>query len=209
MDWPNLQKYAVANKSVPIKEDEARIVFMGDSITEFWKEKNPKLFTARNYINRGISGQTTSQMLLRFRQDVIDLKPFAVLILAGINDIAENTGPISLENVFGNIISMAELAQSNQIKVVLCSVLPAKAFPWRPDLKPADKIVRLNEMILEFAFKNDLIYVNYYSEMVSDDKGLQTKYSSDGVHPNALGYKTMQPFLEEAIAKVSRKDHNL
>jgi len=201
MDWPNLRKYELENKNIPINEDEKRIVFMGDSITEFWKERDSDFFNSNSYINRGISGQTTSQMLLRFRQDVIELKPYAVIILAGINDIAENTGPISIENSFGNIVSMVELAKSNNIKIILSSILPADRFPWRPDIKPVEKITQFNKMLLQYAKENNLIYIDYYSEMVDSEKGLDKKFTKDRVHPNLAGYKIMRPLVEEAIEK--------
>lgn len=202
MDWPNLKKYELENKLIQINEDEKRIVFMGDSITEFWKERAPDFFNRNSYINRGISGQTTSQMLLRFRQDVIKLKPYAVVILAGINDIAENTGPISIENSFGNIVSMAELAKSNTIKIMLSSILPTNRFPWRPDIKPAEKITQFNKMLSQYAEENNLIYIDYYSEMVDLEKGLDKKFTKDRVHPNLAGYKAMQLLLEKAVQKL-------
>jgi len=146
---------------------------MGDSITEFWKVNDGAFFNSNPFIDRGISGQTTPQMVLRFRQDVIDLKPSVVVILAGINDIAENTGPITLDQIMGNIISMVELAKANNIKVVLCSVLPANQFNWNPKIKPAEKVIALNEMIQNYATKNNITYVDYYTAMVDDQKGLQ------------------------------------
>ncbi|WP_291128639.1 SGNH/GDSL hydrolase family protein [Flavobacterium sp. UBA7682] len=192
-DWANLRKYEMENKSViPAKNS---VVFMGDSITEFWKTTSPNFFTSHPFIDRGISSQTTSQMLLRFQQDVISLKPSTVVILAGINDIAENTGPITLEAVFENIESMAELAKTNKIKVVLCSVLPANHFYWNPKIEPADKVVALNKMIKDYAQKNKIPFVDYYSAMVDDKKGLQKKYGEDGVHPNVTGYKKMESIL--------------
>ena len=143
-------------------------------------------------------------MLLRFRQDVISLKPEMVVILAGINDIAENTGPISLENILGNIISMAELAKANNIKVVLSSVLPANKFPWRPDLQPAEKVIELNKMLEKYSRDNNLAYIDYYSKMADSQKGLDAKFTNDGVHPTLSGYKIMAPLAEEAIAKAKK-----
>lgn len=196
-DWANLKKYELENKTVkPMKNS---VVLMGDSITEFWKTNNPTFFTSHPLIDRGISGQTTSQMVLRFRQDVINLKPSTVVILAGINDIAENTGPITLEKVFKNITVMAELAKANQIKVVLCSVLPANHFYWNPKIQPADKVIALNKMIKEYAKRNKITYVDYYSAMVDDKKGLLKKYGEDGVHPNIEGYKKMESILLKAL----------
>ena len=205
IDWVNMKKYAEANKTLQLKpHDKNRIVFMGNSITEFWKQIDSSFFSKREYVNRGISGETSSQMLLRFRQDVVDLKPSVVVILAGINDIAENTGAISLDAVMGNIKSMAELAGANKIRVVLCSVLPANTFPWRPDLKPADKVITLNAMIKSYADDHHMEYVDYYTAMVDNEKGLDKKYSEDGVHPVISGYKIMEPLIEKAIAKVLR-----
>ncbi|MGB4850290.1 MAG: GDSL-type esterase/lipase family protein, partial [Saprospiraceae bacterium] len=166
-DWGNLNKYADANKNLKSPmPSEKRIVFMGNSITESWLSIDESFFAAKPYINRGVGGQTTPQMLIRFRQDVIDLNPAVVVILAGINDIAENTGHITQEQTFGNIVSMAELAKENNIRVVLCSVLPAFDFPWRPGLEPAEKIVKLNAMIKAYCMKERIVYVDYYSNMV-------------------------------------------
>ncbi len=199
-DWPNLQKYANENSRLISQQPMKQIVLMGDSITEFWKTNND-FFTNTSYVNRGISGQTTSQMLLRFRQDVIELNAAVVVILAGINDIAENTGPTTLEQIMGNIISMAELAKANNIKVVLCSVLPANVFPWRPEILPADKVIALNSRIKEYANKNNLTYVDYYSAMVNKQKGLDGKWADDGVHPNLAGYALMEPILQTGVEK--------
>lgn len=204
MDWPNLQKYATENENLKTATAKNRIVWMGDSITEFWIATDGDFFKSKPYVNRGISGQTTSQMLLRFRQDVISLKPEMVVILAGINDIAENTGPISLENILGNIISMAELAKANNIKVVLSSVLPANKFPWRPDLQPAEKVIELNKMLERYSRDNNLAYIDYYLKMADSEKGLDAKFTNDGVHPTLSGYKTMAPLAEEAIAKAKK-----
>lgn len=205
-DWANLQKYSEANKNMTPKQTNfKRVVLMGDSITEFWQTNDPSFFNETGRIDRGISGQTTPQMLLRFRNDVIVLKPDAVVILAGINDIAENTGPIALEDVLGNIISMTELAKANKIKVVLCSVLPANVFWWNDKIKPADKAIALNIMIKAYADKNNIPYVDYYSAMVDDQKGLDRKWGDDGVHPNLAGYKVMEPLLEIAVDRALRK----
>ena len=201
-DWANLEKYAAANKNLmsPSK-NEKRIVFMGNSITEFWPYNDTTFFKINGYINRGISGQTTPQMLVRFRPDVIALHPDVVVILAGINDIAQNTGPIALEDVMGNIVTMAQLAHINKIKVVLCSVLPAIDFDWRRGLEPADKIIRLNSMIKSYCYENDIVFVDYWSNMQDGHKGLDKKYSDDGVHPNLAGYKIMGPLVQEGIRK--------
>ena len=138
-------------------------------------------------------------MLLRFRQDVVELHPSMVVILAGINDIAENTGPISLEQTFGNIASMAEIAVANKIKVVLCSVLPAYDFPWRRGMNPAPKVIQLNAMLKVYAEKNNMVYVDYFSAMVDDRGGLDKKYTNDEVHPTLVGYQVMEPLLKAGI----------
>lgn len=202
----NLNKYAQQNRMLkPKAKKEKRVVFMGDSITEFWKSKDSAFFADGTYIDRGISGQTTVQMLIRFRQDVIDLHPDVVIILAGTNDIAENNGPMTLDSIAGNIKSMAELARANKIKVVLCSVLPAYDFYWHPGMQPAEKIVRLNELIKTYAEENKIVYVDYFSAMADERKGLQAAYAPDGVHPNPEGYKVMGPLAVEGIAKALRK----
>ena len=201
-DWANISKYSKENQSLPVPaKNEKRIVFMGNSITEGWKTNDPEFFSKNNYINRGIGGQTTSQMLIRFRPDVIALKPKLVVVLAGINDIAQNNGPIELNDIFGNIISMAELAKANNIKVILSSVLPAKNFPWKKGLEPADKVIQLNALLEKYASDNKITFVNYYQKMVDSEKGLNQEYTNDGVHPTLAGYKAMEPLLLEAIDK--------
>ncbi len=202
-DWPYLKKYEKENSEIAtVEKREKRIVFMGDSITEFWKTNHPDFFSGKPYLNRGISGQTTPQMLLRFRADVINLHPAVVVILAGGNDIAGNTGPATLAMIINNILSMVELAKTNAIQVILCAVLPANHFPWKPNENPAEKIVALNTMIKNYADTNNILYVDYYSAMVDENKGLSTEYSNDGVHPNTSGYKVMEPLIEAAIAKI-------
>jgi len=203
-DWANLNKYQTENSTLqPLKPGQKRAVFMGDSITEGWSLAD--FFTGKPYVNRGISGQTTPQMLIRFRADVIALQPSVVLILAGINDIAGNTGPSTLEMIADNIFSMAELAKANQIKVILCSVLPASDFPWRKGLDPADKVITLNKMIKTYADVHGILYLDYYTVMVNDQKGLKAEYSGDGVHPNKTGYEVMSPIAEKAIEEVLSK----
>jgi lysophospholipase L1-like esterase len=183
-DWANLNKYQTENTAIkPLESGQKRTVFMGDSITEFWSIINPESFAGKPYVNRGISGQTTPQILLRFPADVIALKPDVVLLLAGINDIAGNTGPSTVEMIANNIFSMAELAKANHINIILCSVLPASDFPWRQGLQPAEKIVTLNKMIQSYADAQGIPYLDYYSAMVNEQKGLKTAYSEDGVHP--------------------------
>jgi lysophospholipase L1-like esterase len=201
-DWPNIKHYSKANDNLPAPAaGEKRVVYMGDSITDFWIGNDSTFFKSKPYYDRGISGQTTGQMLLRFREDVINLKPAVVVILAGINDIAENNGPSKLEDVMGNIISMAELARANHIKVVLSSVMPAAAFPWRPSIDPKPKVKALNEMIKDYAAKNKFIYLDYFTAMADENAGLPKNLSKDGVHPNLEGYKMMEPLAEQAIAK--------
>ncbi|POY40756.1 acylhydrolase [Flavobacterium alvei] len=199
-DWPYLKKYQKENANLPILESgEKRIVFMGDSITEFWSVLCPEFFDGKPYINRGISGQTSPQMLIRFRADVIDLKPSIVVLLAGANDIAENTGPSTLEMITDNIFSMAELAKVHQIKVILCSVLPAYDFDWRPNSFPAEKIIQLNKMIKEYADANEIMFLDYHSALVDERKGLDANFTDDEVHPNKKGYEVMAPLVEKAI----------
>ena len=199
-DWPFIKKYEAENSGVPAPAaGERRVVFMGNSITEGWKYTDPSFFTGRNYYDRGISGQTTGQMLVRFKEDVINLKPKVVVILAGINDIAENNGPSKLEDVFGNIVSMAELARLNHIKVVLSSVLPAYLIPWRPSIDPKGSVTALNAMIKDYADKNAMVYLDYFTAMADARRGLPADLSKDGVHPTLQGYKIMEPLAEKAI----------
>jgi len=201
-DWANIARFKDANaKLAPPASGETRVVFMGNSITEGWIRTSPDYFAGKPYVNRGISGQTTPQMLVRFRPDVINLKPALVVILAGTNDIAGNTGPSTLEMILDNLISMAELAKANKIKVVLSSVLPAFDYPWKPNMEPAPKIVKLNEMIKKYADANGIVYLDYFSAMVDERNGLKKELSGDGVHPNLAGYKIMEPLAEEAIKK--------
>ena len=202
-DWPNLNKYASENSQ--LTSTFKSVVFMGDSITEFWKVNDEAFFTSNPFIDRGISGQTTPQMLLRFHQDVVELKPSVVVILAGINDIAENTGPITIDEIMGNIISMVELAKTNKIQVVLCTILPSNHFYWNPKLEPADKVIALNQLISEYANKNKITCVDYYAAMVDNAKGLPKKYSEDGVHPNLEGYKVMEGLVEKGILTYIKK----
>ena len=205
-DWSNTARFKDDNTKVGLPASGVnRVVFMGNSITEGWINTCPEFFTGKAYVNRGISGQTTPQMLVRFRPDVINLKPAVVIILAGTNDIAGNTGPSTLEMIMDNLISMAELAKANKIKVVLSSVLPVFDYPWKPGLQPAEKIIALNVMIKNYADKNGIVYVDYFTPMVDERKGLKKELSGDGVHPNKAGYNIMQPLAEEAIKKALSK----
>jgi lysophospholipase L1-like esterase len=201
-DWAFLKKYSDENKNLPaVAPGERRVVFMGNSITEFWKTIDGDFFTKnKSFIDRGISGQTTPQMLVRFRNDVINLNPTVVVILAGTNDIAGNTGPTTIEDIFGNIISMAELAKANNIKVVLCSVLPVYDYSWSPGLEPAGKIMKLNAMLQSYSKKHNMVYVDYHSALADEKKGMKAEYSPDGVHPNLNGYKVMDNLIEKAIS---------
>jgi lysophospholipase L1-like esterase len=205
-DWPNLARYKDENAKTGLPAaNENRVVLMGNSITESWGQVSPEFFSGKPYINRGISGQTTPQMLIRFRPDVIALKPAVVVILGGTNDIAGNTGPSSLEMIEDNLASMAVLAKAANIKVVLSSVLPVYDYPWAPGLKPAEKIATLNQWIKSYAQQNSYIYLDYYSSMVDDRKGMKAEYSADGVHPNEAGYKVMAVLAEKAIALALKK----
>ena len=199
-DWPNLNKYRDANSKLQSPAANGkRVVYMGDSITEFWMDNDSTFFVSNSYISRGISGQTTGQMLLRFRQDVISLKPDVVVILAGINDIAQNNGPEKLEDIFGNIVSMAELAKANHIKVVISSVLPAFALPWRPAIDPVPQVAALNDLLKNYASKNGITYLDYFTAMADERKGLPVNFSKDGVHPSLAGYKVMESLAVKAI----------
>jgi lysophospholipase L1-like esterase len=199
-DWPNFARYRADNAKLPKPgATEKRVVFMGNSITDGWIRFSPEFFRANNYVDRGISGQTTPQMLVRFRADVVALKPKAVVLLCGINDIAGNTGPSTLEMIEDNISSMTEIAKANNIKVILCSTLPAFDFPWRPGLQPAGKVIALNTWIKAYAAKANVHYLDYFSALVDERNGMQKRYSEDGVHPNKLGYAVMEPLAKKAI----------
>ncbi len=205
-DWPNLARYRAANAELGApKAGEQRVVFYGNSITDSWAQYFPKEFMGKPYVGRGISGQTTPQMLVRFRQDVIALHPAAVLILAGTNDIAGNTGPSTPEMIEGNLMSMVELARANGIQPVLSSVLPAYDYPWRPGLQPAPKIVALNAWMKDYAARNHVVYLDYWSAMADARQGLRPELTTDGVHPNEAGYEIMAPLAERAIAEALRR----
>ena len=209
-DWPQLARYHDANaKVVAPPKNEARVVFMGDSITDSWDDpKFGGFFPGKPYIDRGISGQTTPQMLIRFRADVIDLRPKVVVILAGTNDLAGNTGPMTLAEIEGNLASMAELAKANSIKTVFASVLPISDYEQRngkpinqSTRRPPEKIRALNEWMKAYAAQNKLIYLDYYSAMIDEKGFLKEELSEDGLHPNAKGYAIMAPLAEASIAK--------
>ena len=209
-DWANFSRYEKANAELLASGVRPDVVFLGNSITQRWAGKCPEFFSEHNFVGRGISGQTTSHMLVRFRRDVIELNPRAVIIMAGINDIARNNGIISHENILNNIKSMCELAKLHKIKVLLCSVTPAIEFRWRPDIdiSPADEIIRLNVMIKEYAKANNIPYVDYYSALVDERKGLNCRYHKDELHPNTLCFKeVLNPIALEAIGKVLHKKY--
>jgi lysophospholipase L1-like esterase len=202
-DWPNLGRYREENASIAAPAPgEERVVFMGDSITDFWGRARGKFFPGKPYINRGISGQTTPQMLIRFRADVINLKPKAVIIFAGTNDIAGNTGPESPTDIEANLASMVQLAQANKIRVVMASVTPVCDY-IKPQTtrRPPDQIVALNEWIQDYAAKNGAVYLDYYSAMLDEHKMLRQELTYDGLHPNDAGYEVMSPLAAAAISK--------
>ena len=198
-DWAQFERYESKNESLTVRP---KVVFMGNSITDCWADTVPAFFADNNFVGRGISGQVSSQMLVRFQEDVISLQPKVVVICCGTNDIAQNNGYISLEHILQNIKSMCELARANKIKPVVCSTLPAKRFKWRPEMKPANDIIRLNEMIKEYAKENKIPYVDYHSALKDEENGLPLKYSKDGVHPNAQGYAVMERVIMPILKKV-------
>ncbi|MDB5133891.1 MAG: carboxylesterase family protein [Mucilaginibacter sp.] len=206
-DWAWLSKYSDANTKVaPPAPGEKRVIFIGNSITENWGDIDPAYFKDNNYVSRGIGGQVSAQMLVRFREDVINLKPLAVVIEAGTNDFAQNRGYIAPENIFGNIVSMCELANINGIKPIIGSVLPATDFSWHRGLEPAEKIVALNDMLKAYAAKNHFTYIDYWSAMRNDKNGLKVELAQDGlVHPNLAGYKVMEPLAKAAITETLKK----
>ena len=204
-DWANFKKYAEQNKAVPARvKGEKRVVFLGNSIFEGWIRLRPEFFAGKPYYDRGISGQTTPQMLLRFYEDVLALDPEVMVLKAGINDIAQNSGPYNPLQTLNNIKAIAQLARANGIKVILCSVLPASDFRWRPGLEPGDKVIALNSAIRDFAKTEGFYYLDLYSSVVDDKKGMKAEYANDGVHPTVEGYKVLEPLVEDAIRKVKK-----
>ena len=199
-DLAGLRAFAQVNRNLTV---DPEVVFMGNSITEGWFNYHPDFFKKNNFACRGIGGQTSSEMLVRFRQDVIELHPRVVAILAGTNDIAMNNGYIALENTFQNIVSMCELAKFNGIKVLLCSVTPAAYFNWRPQVEPAKIIPKLNKMLREYAEATEGVeWVDYFTPMVGEDKAMRAEYSPEGSHPNGEGYKVMERIVVPAINKI-------
>ena len=204
-DWGSLDRYRADNAELGMPQpSEHRVVFYGNSITDVWAGYFDSMFPGKPYVGRGISGQTTPQMLVRFRQDVIALNPAVVVILAGTNDIAGNTGPSTLGMIEDNLISMTELAEANGISVVLSSVLPVYDYRWRPGLEPAGKIVELNGWLKEYASDRGVVYLDYHTVMADERQGLKSALSEDGVHPIDAGYQVMVPLVEAAIEEALR-----
>jgi lysophospholipase L1-like esterase len=202
MDWANLKKYQKSNEELIKTPDPNRVVFMGNSITEEWGRLDKDFFLNNPFVNRGIGGQTTPQMLIRFKPDVINLNPKSIVIMAGINDIAGNTGPITIGNTAENIISMAEIAVASNISVYICSTMPAIDFPWSPGLEPGPKVVRLNSVLKSYCAKKGIPYVDYYSVMADSNGGLKVpEFTSadDLVHPNLAGYKVMEKIILSSL----------
>ncbi|MDA7566690.1 GDSL-type esterase/lipase family protein [Flavobacteriaceae bacterium] len=201
-DWAHLKKYEQSNSKLKKINEPDRVVFIGNSITEGWSNFDKDFFINNPFVNRGIGGQTTPQMLIRFKPDVVNLNPKAVVILAGINDIAGNTGPVTIENIAENIISMAEIAKANEIKVFICSTLPAIDFPWSPGMEPGPKVVKLNTILKNYCDSNNIPYVDYFSAMSDEKGGLKVpEYTTadDLVHPNLAGYKVMEKIILKAL----------
>lgn len=203
VDWANLARYQKDNADLKAPSaTEKRVVFMGDSITDAWPRNMPEFFSQYPFIGRGISGQTSSQMLLRFRQDVIALQPKVVVILAGTNDLAGNAGPMTPEQTMDNLASMADIAKANGIRVVLASIPPATLFGWRRELgNPAERIISLNEMIRSYAKKQGCVFLDYHKELANAQNGLKKEYQLDSVHPNKAGYEAMAPLAKKAISE--------
>lgn len=211
-EFAQFKRYAEANKALAKPEKgEKRVVFLGNSITDNWARMHPEFFKEHGYIGRGISGQTSFQFLLRFREDVINLHPKIVVINYGTNDIAENTGPYNEDLTFGNVVSMVQLAQANHIKVILTSCLPARSFGWRPSITDAmPKIMRLNERVRSWAKKKQITYVDYFSAMVDENKsGMKQELTPETVHPNLKGYAVMESLIVPAIEKELKRNGGL
>jgi lysophospholipase L1-like esterase len=197
-DWANLNRYRDADATIGTPP---LVVFMGDSITELWGQNSALFFPGKPYLSRGIGGQTTPQMVLRFHQDVVDLNPRVVVINGGTNDIAGNTGPSNIKMIEDNLKSMTEMAEANHIQVVLTSITPAFDYPWRKGLEPAEKIVALNTWIQDFCKKSGCIYADYFTPLANDKHGMRDGMSVDGVHPTPAGYRIMMPITEQAITQ--------
>ncbi|RFZ93040.1 acylhydrolase [Mucilaginibacter conchicola] len=202
-DWADLRHYEAENKALPaLAAGEKRVVFLGSSIFEFWKQKVPQYFAEhKGYLDRGISGQISPQLLVRFRQDVVALKAKAVIILAGSNDIAGTTGHVTTARIMDNIKSMVQLAKANNIKVILCEYLPVYEYPWRKGFAAADRIIELNKAIKAYATEQNLTILDYFSPLADERNGQKAELTTDGVHPNVAGYAVMAKVTDEAIAK--------
>lgn len=199
-DWANLNYYKEENLKLVREGTKEGIIFMGDSITEEWGRIMPEFFSNKLYINRGIGGQTTPQMLIRFRQDVIDLNPEAVVILAGTNDIAGNTGPSSVKMIIDNLMSMAEIASKQNIQVFMSSILPVFRYPWNKSIiEPFKKIAEINNFMKDFSNREKLVYVDYHSHMVDSRPGLKLELTTDEVHLNQAGYIVMSEIVKKVI----------
>lgn len=205
-EFAGLARYRASNAELPAPATgEQRVVFFGNSITEGWAKFFPAMFPGKPYVGRGISGQTTAQMVLRFRQDVVALKPTAVVILAGTNDIAGNTGPATLEEIESNLAAMTEIAQANNIRVLLCSVTPVFDYPWKRGIEPAPKILALNAWIARYAASRQATYVDYHSRLADERMGMRAEYANDGVHPTEAGYRVMANVVAPLIEKVLKQ----
>ena len=207
-DWPNLQKYADANQHLPAPtSDRPRVVIIGNSITEGWVREDSAFFRGKTYeyVGRGIGGQASGQLVLRFRPDVIDLHPAVVVLLVGTNDVAENNGPYNPQTTLNNIMSMCELARAHGIRVVLSAVAPSTDFWWHKGLSPAPKIVALNQRIKVYADQQHFGYYDLHTALKDEQNGLRKAYGEDGVHPNLAGYRVMEPVLNQAVAAALKK----
>lgn len=205
-DWGNLCRYRADNATrAAAKTPAPTAVFIGDSITEGWARNGAEVFTANNYVGRGISGQVTGQNLLRFQQDVVALHPKVVHIMIGTNDVAGNAGPTTYEAVQNNITAMTQIARANKIAVVLGTIPPASDFAWRRGMEPAPKIIKLNEWIRDYAKREDIVLADYHKALANVENGFRAEWSGDGVHPNADGYKIMSPIAEAAVKLALKK----
>ena len=203
--WANFEQFKNENDKLSrLKNGEERVVFLGNSITIGWQETHPEFFENKTYVNRGISGQTTPQMLVRFYADVIDIQATTVVILAGTNDIAGNTGPMSIDMILNNIKSMTNIALANNVKVILCSVLPAYDYPWSPNKNPNIKIPKLNSKIKKYAIETGVHYLDYFKALDNGNNGINKEFSYDGVHLTLEGYKVLEPLVENALKKVKK-----
>ena len=202
LDWPNLSKYKSENEMLQkSKNDGNRIVLIGDSITEGWSLMDPDFFSNNNLINRGISGQTSPQMLIRFKQDAVNLEPKLIIINAGTNDIAANTGPSTPEMIIDNITSMAEIGLKNSVNVALSTILPVERYDWNETIKDAPEMIsKVNSFLKKYSENNNLIFIDYYSSLVNENKGMNTSYANDGVHPTKEGYDVMALVLKDTLS---------